>query len=702
MTNIFLQPFNSRLLSNSEYQQALVRLAIWLFSMVFMWLGTSSAYYAVNTTLYLTLYGWYLVIFLGVLISIVYKPEMRYRKESVLVVDVSATSLAILLTADAISPFYLIYLWIYLSYGTRYGKKLLIMAAVLNFSAYNLILINLQSWQSRGFDAFFFLFLLLIIPLYQYYLMRQLYEAKQEAELAKKARGEFLATMTHELRTPLIGVLGMTRLMQGTPLDNEQKEYLHSIQSSTQLLKSLISDVLDLSKIDANKLELIPEWLDIRSLVNSVSSSLAGAAHEKQLEMLCWVDPNVRQELYGDKLRISQILFNLLGNAIKFTDKGYIHVELVYVGEHRQLTQPHILIRVEDTGIGIAQARQEFVFDSFWQADIGSARRFEGAGLGTTVVRDLTRLMGGTVEVVSRLGEGSTFSVRLPLQMRDGEAEAGELLRLKQRSILVYEQDPVAMKLHCKVAREFGMNVIKANFPGEFLASLDSSVELLMICDSLQDASTQEILYKVHAVVPTLPVILVGYRGRMHDVGISKDPEYTLFKPFLAREFAYLVIRALGIQSNPELTSFQTDGDELQQQGINILLAEDNPVAAKVIATLLIQRGHRVRVTKDGSEALQAVSDDEYQLAFIDLRMPNVDGLEFTRRYRSLEPKHRYMPIYALTANTVQEMFDHCLAAGMDGFLTKPVEPEMLDAVIEQCKSNFNNNYLGGPLFVPT
>lgn len=699
---MFIKPSNSGLFLNSEYQQALVRLAIWLFSIVFMWLGTTTAYYAVDTALYLTLYGCYFVIFLAALISIVYRPDLRYRKGLMLLLDVSATSLAILLTADAISPFYLIYLWIYLSYGTRYGKKLLMAAGVLNFSAYNLVLIYLQSWQSHGFDAFFFLSLLAIIPIYQYFLLRQIYVAKQEAELAKKARGDFLATMTHELRTPLIGVLGMTRLMHGTPLDTEQKEYLHSIQSSTQLLKSLISDVLDLSKIDANKLELIPEWFDIRSLVSSVSSSLAEAAHEKQLELLCWVDPNVRQELLGDKLRISQIMFNLLGNAIKFTDKGYIHVELIYVEMYGELTQPHILIKVEDTGIGIALERQEYVFDSFWQADIGNARRFEGAGLGTTVVRDLTRLMGGTVEVVSRLGEGSTFSVRLPLQMRDGEAEAGELLQLKDRSILIYEQDPVVMKLHCKVAREFGMEVRKANFPSEFLSSLDNSVELMMICDSVRDTSAQEVLYKAQAVVPTVPAILVGYRGCMHDFGISKDPENTLFKPFLAREFAYLAMRALGIKSNHRQTRLQADGDAVERQGINILLAEDNAVAAKVISTLLTQRGHRVRITKDGSEALQAVADDEYQLAFVDLRMPNVDGLEFTRRYRSIEPKHRYMLIYALTANTVQEMFDQCLEAGMDGFLTKPVEPEMLDAIIEQCKINFNNHCLERPLTVPT
>jgi two-component system sensor histidine kinase RpfC len=497
----------------------------------------------------------------------------------------------------------------------------------------------------------------------------------------------------------LIGVIGMTRLMQGTPLDMEQKEYLHLIQSSAKLLKSLINDVLDLSKIDANKLELLPEWFDIRNLVKSVSSSLAEAAHDKQLELLCRIDPVVRQELLGDRLRISQILFNLTGNAIKFTDKGYIRIGLDYIEASPELDQPHILIEVEDTGIGIPQDRQEAVFDSFWQADIGNVRRCEGVGLGTTVVRDLTWLMGGVVKVASQPGEGSTFSVRLPLRMR-GQAKPVEASQLEGRCVLIYEEDPTAMALHCSIARQLGMKVINANRSSEFLSKLGSDVELLMICDSLHDTSIKEILYKAHAAAPTLPLIVAGYRGHMHDMGIIKDPEYTLFKPFLDRDFADMAMHALGIPLNRQLSAQQADlGSD---RGISILLAEDNAIAAKVISTLLTKRGHKVKIAKDGHEALQAVSKDDYELAFIDLCMPNVDGLEFTRCYRNIEQKHHYMPIFALTANSVQEMLDHCLEAGMDGFLTKPVEPEMLDAVIEQCKTNLNLYYSGNPLTVPT
>ncbi|MET0070015.1 MAG: ATP-binding protein [Candidatus Thiodiazotropha sp.] len=699
---MFVRLFKPELLSNSEYQQALVRLAIWLFSILFMWLGVTTGYYVVDYHLFILLYQCYLFIFLAILFSIVLRPVLPYRKGITLLLDVSATSLAIVITTDAISPFYLVYLWIYISYGTRYGKRLLITATLFSFLAYNGVLLYLDAWRSHGFDAFFFLLLLVVLPLYQYYLMKQLHIAKEEAESAKKARGDFLTTMTHELRTPLIGVIGMTRLMQGTPLDKEQKEYLHSIQSSAHMLRSLISDVLDLSKIDANRLELVAEWFDIRKLVKGVSASLAEAAHDKQLELLCWVDPRLPWEIYGDKLRISQILYNLLGNAVKFTDKGHVRLQLVHVAESGDFAKAHLLIRVEDTGIGIPQDRQASVFDCFWQADIGNTRRFEGAGLGTTVVRDLTRLMGGTVDLVSESGEGSTFCARLPLQARGEPAGSIAGHPLAGRTLLVYEQNPVAMRLHCKVAREFGMQVVSAGFPGEFLASLDNRVELLMVCDSLQDTSIREILYKAQAAAPSLPVIVAGYRGRLSEMGMVKDPENTLIKPFLAEEFAFMAMNALGLELYQQRPAIPGDDLSPKRGGMKILLAEDNAIAAKVLSTLLTQRGHKVQLTRDGFEALQAVADDEFELAFIDLRMPNLDGLEFTRRYRSDEPKHRYMPIYALTANSVEEMFEHCVEAGMDGFLSKPVEPEMLDAIIDQYSSRRDRNCIGQPLPVPT
>jgi CheY-like chemotaxis protein len=254
----------------------------------------------------------------------------------------------------------------------------------------------------------------------------------------------------------------------------------------------------------------------------------------------------------------------------------------------------------------------------------------------------------------------------------------------------------MAMTLHRAVARELGMQVITATRPSEFLSSLDKSVELLLICDSTKDSSINEILYKAHAVVPEVPLILAGYRGCLTDAGMITDPEYTLFKPFLAREFERMAMRALGIPLSQQPATEPAAVDSGETQAINILLADNNIIAAKVFSTQLQQRGHKVKIVKDGNEALQAVSDGDYELAFIDLSMPEIDGLEFTRRYRSIEPKHRYMHIYALVLESVQEVFNSCVEAGMDGLLSKPVVPETLDGIIEQCKASLNRcNFTG-------
>ncbi|MCU7904649.1 MAG: response regulator [Candidatus Thiodiazotropha sp. (ex Epidulcina cf. delphinae)] len=676
--------FSRDLRANSEYQQALLRLLIWLFCTVFVWLGTRTGYYPVDVPLTIALFGGYFVFFLLMLISIVIKPALAHRTLISLVVDISSVSLIIVLAGDAISPFYLLYHWIYISYGTRYGKRLLTTASILSFSAYNLVLLHLHQWQTHSFDAFFFVFLLVILPLYQYSLLRRLHHARQEAERAKKARGDFLATMTHELRTPLIGVMGMARLLQATPLDAEQKEYLHSIRSSAQLLRSLISDVLDVSKIDANKLELASELFDIRELVKNVTSSLAAGAQEKQLEIYCWVDPGIQSRLYGDKLRISQILFNLLGNAIKFTDSGHVSLRVCHVLVCEDFNQPHILIEIEDSGIGIPQEEQKRIFEFFWQADPSNSRRFEGAGLGTTVVRDFTRLMGGRIEVSSEVGEGSLFSVRLPLRMEnDGECRSVEPPLLRGKRILIFECDPLAMQMHLNVAHELGMQVFAATDLSEFSAKLKRSMDVVLVCDSLVDALIRQAVRCLDALDGSPPVLLAGYRGRTPGAMTVKSK--MLVKPFLADDLSQVIIDTLSpCKTREEECKEGSESNDIKIAGINVLLAEDNAIAAKVLSTLLRQRGHQVRVTKNGSEALQAVAEDEYELAFIDLRMPHVDGIEFTRQYRSSEAKNRYMPIYALTANTVEDMMDHCLQAGMDGFLTKPVEPEILDVIINR------------------
>jgi two-component system sensor histidine kinase RpfC len=680
---MFSKILRSDLLRNSEFQSALVRIAVWVFSIIYIGLGAWTDYYDVNVLLYYFLFGGYFVFFVSVLISVYIWPVMRLRPYVTLAVDVSATSMAIFLTKEAISPFYLLYIWIFVSYGTRYGKHLLMAASLFSVIAYNIVLFTLQQWNTHTFEAFFFLLLLVLLPSYQYSLLRKLHIARLEAERANKARGDFLATMTHELRTPLIGIIGMGRLMQGTPLDSEQKEYLHSILSSAQLLRALIGDILDFSKIDSNKLELVEEVFDIRQLVGNVVSSLAGEAQEKQLELLCWIDPKVPRKIKGDNLRLSQILFNLLGNAIKFTDEGFVSLKIKYASANAQQEQPHVLFEISDTGIGIPKEKLDKIFDMFWQGDVSNNRRFGGTGIGTTVARDLCVRMRGEISVESEVGKGTTFSVRLPMLMDQGVAIPIMSPHLEGKRILIYETEPKNMELSLKISQELGMIPLPVTSIEALTPLLDQRFDVVLVCESLSGSGTASVLSRVELMDGEPLVLLAGYRGRT--VGVPEPVSRVLMKPFLTDDLAEAIIdpHRQRVSIKDPLTEML--GREVREgTGIQILLAEDNAIAAKVLSTLLIQRGHSVHITKDGREALEAVNSRTFHLAFIDLRMPRMDGIEFTRLYRQSETDEQHLPIYAMTANTAEDAMDNCLAAGMDGFLNKPVEPEQLDAIIER------------------
>lgn len=386
------------LLRNPEFQSALVRLAIWIFAVVYIGFGAVTDYYAVNLWHYTLLFGGYLILFLFVLTSVFYRPTWEARRYLSLLIDISATSLCIYLTKEVVSPFYLLYIWIFISYGTRYGSAHLKVASLLSILAYTVVLTALGEWERYTFEVIFFLLLLIMLPFYQYVLLRKLHNARLDAEQSDKAKGIFLSSMTHELRTPLSGIMGMSQLLRNTTLDPEQREYVDSITSSANVLDSLISEVLDLSKMDGEGFELKPRLFDIRGLFRDVSLSLSHQALDKGLELICSVDERVPAQLYYDDLRLRQIICNLLSNALKFTESGEIELSASLASAaagDAEASANMLLIAVRDTGIGLSEAEQEKLFECFWQADASPTRDQGGLGLGATITRRLTHLMGG-------------------------------------------------------------------------------------------------------------------------------------------------------------------------------------------------------------------------------------------------------------------------------------------------------------------
>lgn len=673
---------------NLEFQSGLVRLALWVFGAAYISFGALTGYSRVDLPYGLTLYAVFTLIDLGLLRSILRRPEWNARRYASLSLDILAISLAIFITREAISPFYLLYIWIFVSAGTRYGTTHLALVAAEATIAYGLVLSALDAWTGHTFEEVFFLLLLILLPLYQYVLVRRVQRAKDDAERANKAKGDFLAFMTHELRTPLTGVIGMTELLKSTRLDAEQHDYVQAIANSAHVLGALIGDILDFSKIDARRLTLEQIPIDLRAVVREVCGVLEHPALAAGVELICDVAPEVPPTVTGDQLRIRQILFNLAGNAVKFTEDGEVLVRLGVRPAEAGIAQPHLLLEVQDTGIGIPENKLAKIFEGFSQADESTTRRFGGSGLGTTIARQLTLLMQGAIGVDSVEGEGSLFWVRLPLLGGEMPQAPAPAARLRGLHALVVERNPTQRRLICAALEREGVQCRAVAGPGELTppGPDPADPDFLVIADHLRRLDLESMRTQVGAALGgDRPCLYLTCAAR-HPDGFLEATR-CLGKPCLAEDLVATVEDLVGRSPKAAPTgpgTVQLAGPAASGAGgIRVLVAEDNEIAAKVITTFLTKLGYAFTRVVDGEQALSETLGGHYGIAIVDLRMPKIDGAEFARRYRRLAPD-RPMPIVALTANASEDVRQACLEAGMDDFLAKPVSPELLRQTIER------------------
>lgn len=674
-----------------EFQSSLVRLAVWTFGTVYISLAALTGYHKVDVPYFLTLFSFFTLVYLGLFVSILVHPGWLPRRYLALSLDIIAISLAIFITREAISPFYLLYIWIFISAGTRYGTRHLVLASVEAVIAYALVLSALDQWSRHPFEAIFFLLLLVILPLYQYSLLRRVQLAKEEAERASKAKGDFLAFMTHELRTPLTGVIGMTELLKGTRLDADQRDYVLAISNSANVLNALIGDILDFSKIDAQRLKLERVPFDLRALVREVCGVLESQALAEGVEMICEVTPEVPDAVVGDQLRVRQILFNLLGNAVKFTEEGEVMVRVSARPAGEGLARPHLLLEVIDTGIGIPADKLALIFESFSQADDSTTRRFGGSGLGTTIALELATLMGGTIGVDSEEGRGSRFWVRLPLLGETLPRAPEPERRLQGRNALIIEPNATQRQLARAALEREGVRCIAVADLESGVAAIPqpASLDFWVIADSPQgrDLEAEHRALGAASAGQARPCLFLTYAAR-RPAG-RRDGAGCLPKPFVDRQLVRAAEVLLGLVEPSEET-----GDGAPERGedgiaggsaglVRVLVAEDNVIAARVITTFLSKMGFEHALVGDGEQALEAALTGTYGIAIVDLRMPKLDGIAFARRFRAQSPHHP-MPIVALTANASEDVKQTCLDAGMDDFLAKPVSPELLRATVER------------------
>ncbi len=505
--------------------------------------------------------------------------------------------------------------------------------------------------------------------------------AAQSAEAASDTKMRFLATMSHEIRTPLNGILGMTGLLMETGLDSNQKAYADAVRESGTALLALINDILDYSKIDAGKIDLEETVFDPLSLVQSVAELLSPRAAHKGLEIASFVDPSVPQRLIGDEARLRQVLLNLAGNGVKFTEDGGVTIEVYALsGETPGVT--NLKIDIRDSGVGIPEGDLPVIFDEFAQADSTHARKFEGTGLGLAIARRIVHAMDGEMTAESEIGVGSAFSFTVPLKMTAGIENSRKEYKINDPILLVTTSTILARTVRLQLQSADVKKFHITDSEEDALAFLRKNRNAILLCDLSFAAVHGQKLAKAasHGLVLLSPVA----RGRLETFRRIGFQGY-LIKPMRQSSlFERLSDRSLPpVTTTQRLDSLAT-APKHGPKKFRILLAEDNQINA-VLATAIIKRaGHHVDVAGNGIEALDAVQTAPYDLVFMDMHMPEMDGFTAAKKIRELSGEPGNIPIVALTANAMQSDRELCLAAGMDDFLTKPFDPTDLTGLIDR------------------
>lgn len=683
---------------DSEFQQSLIRVTIGLIFVLYF----SSDFVVLDNDVRkgVTTVG-VVYTYLALLLTAIVLASTRIsptRRIFAMVMDYLICSYTLITAGEAGSPLLFIYLWVTLGYGFRYGVAYLLTAAALAIFGFSIVILLSDYWRTHFSISFAFLLSMIAIPIYTVSLLKQLHGAVAREKKANLAKSLFLANMSHELRTPLNGVIGVSELLNETPLDKTQKEYASIIRSSANTLLDLIDNILDISRIEAGRIVIEREDFDLHRLVSGIITILEPLANKKGLTLAAHISPQTPFLLHGDARHIRQILINLIGNAIKFTEYGRVDVYIRPVGLNNS---QRLRIEVVDTGIGIAEEAQASVFDSFTQADPSVTRRYGGTGLGTTIAKQLVMSMQGQIGLHSKEGEGTTFWFEIPINLQNNSpAKLTEFSFDVKMRVVVLASHELANRLQKLIHSWSAETVVVANttsLAAEVSTYLSGGTGLgaVVVEQSCLPGDPIEFLRLLQddPNLANLPVILVN----APNVLASGNSEVKLNSHLIHQGFACvltlpinptLLFNAIHAACSRELPKnvvslagrFQT---QIGQRRFRVLVAEDNPVNQRVIRGLLEHAGFDTVLAVNGEDALAALeSSEQFDMAIIDMHMPHMSGPEVIQRWRFIESGH--LPIIMLTADAREEAERISHEAGADGFLTKPLNGRNLVDMISK------------------
>jgi signal transduction histidine kinase/DNA-binding response OmpR family regulator len=521
-------------------------------------------------------------------------------------------------------------------------------------------------------------------------------EATKKADALSEAKSMFLATMSHEIRTPMNGILGFANILADTKLDDQQRMCVETVRTSGKTLLSILNDILDVSKIEAGAMELEESSFNIQDVIENCALLFNPQANAKGLDLVTYVDPNIPMALIGDSERLTQVVSNLVNNAIKFTEVGTVGVEIT-AGERRASGKQSITIKVSDTGIGIPQEKLATIFDRFAQADNSTTRKFGGTGLGLAICKEITELMGGTIMLESELGNGTTFTINLALNVTDPPAESLkselDLAALLGKRILVVDDNKINLTYFRNQLEAYGLRcrtVMSGYSALELLTEESQRLDAVIIDHLMPGMDGFELAREIRkrADCQHLGLILSSSAGlSTHNEAIDQGFDATVPKPIRQTELVDGLHKAVGKtpanDADDIMPALPVAKLQITPTTRRILLAEDNAINRELVEFHLHAANYTVDSVANGVEAVNAIKTFDYDLVLMDLRMPEMDGIAATELIRSTLHPQQNVPIIALTANVMPSDREACIKAGMDDFLAKPLDPMDLVEKIE-------------------